>query len=158
MASVRRLSQADILALEHFWEQHWGAGVVVAHDTIYRPQQVDGFVVGEGDEWVGLVTYVVAGAAIEIVSLDSLREGQGIGSKLIAAVVEQARMQGIARIWLITTNDNLPALRFYQKRGFAIVRVDRGAVDRSRSLKPSIPALGHAGIPIHDEIELELLI
>ncbi|MGD8245715.1 MAG: hypothetical protein PVG25_02965 [Anaerolineae bacterium] len=60
------------------------------------------------------------------------------------------------RIWLITTNDNLAALRFYQRRGFSLVAVHPGAVDQARTLKPEIPAIGHSGIPIRDEIELEL--
>jgi hypothetical protein len=67
-----------------------------------------------------------------------------------------ARRQGCARLWVITTNDNVDALRFYQRRGFCLVEVHRGAVDRSRvTLKPEIPAAGACGIPLRDEIELE---
>ena len=59
-------------------------------------------------------------------------------------------------MWLITTNDNLNALRFYQGRGFRLVAVHPGAVEASRRLKPQIPELGSFGIPIRDELELEL--
>ena len=63
---------------------------------------------------------------------------------------------GCTRLWVITTNDNVNALRFYQRRGFCLVTVHRGAVDRSRAtLKPEIPAAGAYGIPLRDEIELE---
>jgi hypothetical protein len=73
-----------------------------------------------------------------------------------AHAAQLARRQGCARLWVITTNDNVDALRFYQRRGFCLVRVHRGAVDRSRAgLKPEIPAVGAYGIPLRDEIELE---
>jgi hypothetical protein len=57
-----------------------------------------------------------------------------------------------------TTNDNLNALRFYQKRGFVLVSVHRNAVIKSRQLKPEIPLTGNDGIPLRDEIELEMLL
>lgn len=88
-------------------------------------------------------------------SLDSLRESQGIGTALMEAVKKVALEAGCCRIWLITTNDNLHALRFYQKRGFVLVAVHRGAVTASRKIKPEIPLMGADGIPIRDEIELE---
>ena len=64
----------------------------------------------------------------------------------------------MARVWLITTNDNLQAMKFYELRGFRIVAVDRGAVDRARLLKPSIPLVAGSGIELHDELELELIV
>jgi hypothetical protein len=70
-------------------------------------------------------------------------------------VVAAARAAGRTRVWLITTNDNLDALRFYQRRGFTLAALHRGAVARSRRLKPTIPEVGAHGIPIRDELELE---
>ncbi len=64
-------------------------------------------------------------------------------------------MPGVRRIWLVTTNDNLRALRFYQRRGMRITAVDRGAVDRARAVKPEIPLVGADGIELHDELRLE---
>jgi GNAT superfamily N-acetyltransferase len=72
------------------------------------------------------------------------------------AVVDEARKQNCERVFLATTNDNLHALRFYQKRGFELVAVHRGAVNESRKIKPGIPLIGNDGIPIRDEIELEM--
>ncbi len=158
MAAIRRLTQADLPQLEQFWEEHWDAPFVVAHETIYYPHQLSGFVAEDDSEWVGLITYMHSGRSTEIVSINNLREGQGIGSTLIAAVVEEARLHGSTRVWLITTNDNMHALRFYQRCGFALVAVYPGAVNRARLLKPSIPLIGFDGIPLRDEIELELLV
>jgi hypothetical protein len=65
-------------------------------------------------------------------------------------------LAGCRKIWTITTNDNLDAMRFYQRRGFRIAAVRPGAVAAARRLKPTIPELGEHGIPIRDEIELAL--
>ena len=72
------------------------------------------------------------------------------------AVMEEARNRNCKRVFLITTNDNLNALGFYQKRGFEMVRINRGAVNESRKIKPSIPLVGMNNIPLRDEIELEM--
>ena len=154
--NIRRLTIEDIPRLRQFWVEHWGSDFVVAHGTMYHPENVNGFVVENDNEWIGLVTFIIAKDECEVTSLDSLREGQGVGTKLIHAVVDEARNQNCKRVFLITTNDNLHALRFYQKRGFELVAVYRGAVNESRKIKPSIPLTGNDGIPIRDEIELEM--
>ncbi len=77
---------------------------------------------------------------------------------MIDAVVEEARKQNCRRVFLITTNDNLKALGFYQKRGFELVKINRGAISESRKLKPSIPLIGMNNIPMRDEIELEIVL
>jgi GNAT superfamily N-acetyltransferase len=135
--------------------ERWGADTVAAHGRLYRPADLPGFVALEGDEPIGLLTYRVEGDACEIVTIDSLVEGRGAGTALLAAVADGARRAGCRRLWLITTNDNLPALRFYEKRGFSLAAVHRGAVAESRKLKPEIPLLGLGGVPIRDELELE---
>jgi ribosomal protein S18 acetylase RimI-like enzyme len=155
----------------------WGASAVVAHGNIYYPHTLPGFVArlseserggfregarSEGkeisDDRVGLLTYRVADGDLEIVSIDSLHPERGIGTALIGAATREARDRSCRRIWLITTNDNLNALRFYQKRGFALVAIHRNALERSRALKPDIPLVGEYGIPLRDEIELEYLL
>jgi ribosomal protein S18 acetylase RimI-like enzyme len=103
-----------------------------------------------------LVTFFIKDHECEITSLDSLREGQGIGSMLVDMALKEARARDCKRLFLITTNDNLWALAFYQKRGFELVAVYRGAVNESRKRKPSIQLVGMNGIPLRDEIELEI--
>jgi ribosomal protein S18 acetylase RimI-like enzyme len=105
---------------------------------------------------VGIATYRFADGACELVTLDSMIEGIGVGTALIEAVRGAARAAGCTRLWLITTNDNLSALRFYQKRGFQMVAVYPNALDESRKLKPEIPLMGEDAIPIRDEIELDM--
>jgi len=156
MNSLRRLTHDDLPRLRRFWIHHWGGEEMITRGNIYRPEQLDGFVVEDGKEWIGLLTFFLKEDECEITSLDSLREGQGIGRKLMDAVVEEARNQNCRRVFLITTNDNMNALRFYQKRGFELAALHRGTVIESRKLKPSIPLTGFDDIPLRDEIELEM--
>jgi GNAT superfamily N-acetyltransferase len=111
-----------------------------------------------GGQLAGMLTYVPGKdwRQCEILTLHAGKQWRGAGTALIEAAGRLARRQGCTRLWVITTNDNVDALRFYQRRGFCLVRVHRGAVDRSRaSLKPEIPPVGAYGIPLRDEIELE---
>ena len=153
---MRRLTTDDLPRLRQFWIEHWGGEFVVAHGTIYRPEQLEGFVVEDGNEWIGLITFMIVEDECEITSLDSLREIQGTGTTLINKVIEEARAKNCRRVFLITTNDNLHSLGFYQRRGFELVKINRGAVNESRKIKPSISLIGENDIPIRDEIELEM--
>lgn len=137
--------------------EHWGSVEVVAKGRPHRADELPGFVALVDSHPVGLLTYRIEANGCEIVTLNSLRERQGIGSALVKAVQEAALSAGVNRLWLITTNDNLEALRFYQKMGFVVAACHVGAVENSRRLKPSIPLIGKHGIPIRDEIELQLL-
>ncbi len=92
----------------------------------------------------------------EILTLHAAAQWHGTGTALIEAVEQLAVQHRCTRLWVITTNDNVDALRFYRRRGFCLVCVHRGAVDHSRaSLKPAIPLAGNYGIPLRDELELE---
>lgn len=154
-----------LTAAESGWAQElvearWGAEIVAVHGQVLRPATLPGYVAFEtAGARVGLVTFRFDEAGdCEIVTLDSLRPGSGVGTALVAAVRRAAEARGCRRLWLVTTNDNLDAFRFYQRRGFALVAVHRGAVDGARVLKPSIPMVGAHGIPIRDELELELIL
>jgi ribosomal protein S18 acetylase RimI-like enzyme len=124
---------------------------VVAHGVVYEPVTLPGLVAEEDGRVVGLLTYHLAGDACEIVTIDAFDEGRGVGTALVDAV----RALGFARVWLITTNDNVVARRFYEARGFRLVAVHEGAVDRSRELKPEIPEVSEDGTPIRDEVVYE---
>jgi len=158
--TIHPIQDADRYWIKQFMIDRWDAEIVVAHGVVYKPHELPGFVAThvEQEQPVGLITYQLQDNQCEIVTLDSLKSGAGIGSALIEAVKAAASQMGCIRIWLITTNDNLNALRFYQKRGFELVAVHRDAIERSRQIKPEIPLIGEYGIPIRDKIELELRI
>lgn len=155
---LRNTQQEDQEWISRWLVFQWGAEIVISHDVIFHPANLPGFIAIDQttNERIGLITYHVTNDECEIVTLDSLREGFGIGNSLIEAVKEKARSIGCKRLRVITTNDNLNALGFYQKRGFRVVRVIEGAADKSRETKPEIPEIGYHGIPIHDEFELQL--
>jgi GNAT superfamily N-acetyltransferase len=138
--------------------EQWGSNKVISHGKIYFPQKLPGFKAMQDSESVGLVTYNIVDESCEIVTLNSTHLSLGVGTALIEAVKDIARKSGWRRLWLITTNDNLNALRFYQKRGFVLVAVHRNALELSRTLKSEIPMIGDDGIPLRDEIELEMIL
>lgn len=138
--------------------EHWSAETVVVHGEIYRPVELLGFVAEADGQIIGLLTYHIQGEACEIVTLNSWRENIGVGTALIEAARQAAGQEKCWRMWLVTTNDNTHALRFYQKRGFVIAAVHVNAIERNRRLKPEIPLTGMDGIPIEDEFELEMVL
>jgi ribosomal protein S18 acetylase RimI-like enzyme len=153
---VRPIGPADLAWVRSLFAERWGGVVSVSRGVARDTTALPGFVAFLDGERAGVATYRLGGRACELVTLDSVREGAGAGTALVDAVAAAARGAGAVRLWLITTNDNLPALRFYQRYGFDLVAVHRDAVARSRRLKPSIPEVGRDGIPIRHEIELEL--
>ena len=155
---IQPLNIADREWVSEFILELWGSNKVVSRGVVYYPQDLPGFVATDDDEKVGLVTYNITGSDCEIVTIDSVRPFSGVGTALIEAVKNIAQQSGCKRLWLITTNDNMNALRFYQKRGFELVAIHRNALEISRKLKPEISLIGNDGIPLRDEIELEMIL
>jgi ribosomal protein S18 acetylase RimI-like enzyme len=156
--TVRPVSEADrdwVLEVV----RGWGADFVITRGRKVYPAEIDAFLaVDASGRRLGLVTYELSGDECEIVTLDALERFRGIGTALVEAVKEDGRVRGCRRLWLITTNDNLEAIRFYQRRGFTLAAVHANALEVSRRLKPSIPRVGQYGIPLRDEIELEMFL
>lgn len=153
---IRRLMPEDAPRLRQFWKEQWSGEFIVTHGVIHQPEDVDGFVVEDNEFWAGLITFRITNDECEVISLDGLREGEGIGTMLLRKVIEEARSRNCRRVFLITTNDNLYALGFYQRRDFELVTIHRNALEETRKLKPTIPIIGQNHIPLRDEIELEM--
>jgi ribosomal protein S18 acetylase RimI-like enzyme len=153
---IRALTERDRGWVEALLVERWGSPQVVSRGRLHEPVALPGFVAFRDGRRVGLLTYSIEGQECEIVTINSLLERCGVGTNLIDAVQRVALEAGCTRLWLITTNDNLEALRFYQRRGFLLVAVHRNAIDDSRKLKPEISTVGLHGIPLRDEIELEI--
>lgn len=153
--TIRPVEDHDRPWVARFAAEHWGSDLMAMHGVTLNISQQAGFIASLGEATAGLITYSIDGAECEITSLDSLQEKMGIGSALIRAVEEAAQQAGCKRLFLVTTNDNLSALRFYQRRGFVLSALRPNAVSEARKVKPEIPLLGNDDIPIRDEIELE---
>ena len=154
--SLRPIQSEDRAQIKKIVIDHWGSERVIVHGEIFFPAEQAGFLAIGHTELAGLITYLIRGKACEITLLEAFQSGQGIGSALIEAVKEEASAKGCTRLHLVTTNDNINALAFYQKRGFRLAELRAGALEQSRKLKPEIPLVAENGIPIRDEIELEM--
>lgn len=150
-------ARADPEALRKFVTAAWGAETVAAHGERMRPQDHPGFVALDAQRIVGHAAYRIDGRACEPVAIAADPPGRGIGGGLLQAVIAAARKAGCGSVWLTTTNDNLEALRFYQRRGFRLRELRPGAVDEARrTLKAEIPTTGQGGVPMRDELDLVL--
>lgn len=158
---VRPLCPADRSWVETYITDAWGGPTIVSGEHEHVLAGLDGFVAivddgGRGDEPGGLITVYADGDGCEVVTLNSLRPSQGAGRALMGAAGAYARERGCRRLWLLTTNDNTRALRFYQMLGMRVTAWRAGVINEQRRRKPSIPLLGNDGIPIRDEVELTL--
>jgi GNAT superfamily N-acetyltransferase len=154
--TLRAIEESDRAWLPDFLRERWGSQEMVIRGEVFYPAELPGFAAFDEDgDCCGLITMHILGNDCEIISLDSLEEHVGVGSALLKAAERSATAHGCTRLHLVTTNDNLNALRFYQKRGYYLCALRPGAIEESRKLKPQIPHIGEFGIPIRDEIELE---
>ncbi len=151
--SIRWKNEGDYEWLAALVRDQWAGEPLIVHGTEYRLSECPAFIYGNRE---GVAVFTLDTQPPELLLLYALVSGVGVGSALIAAVVSAARHRGHRELLVTTTNDNTPALRFYQRRGFVLHALRIGAVDRARSRKPSIPEIGFDGIPLHDEIDLML--
>jgi ribosomal protein S18 acetylase RimI-like enzyme len=149
--TIRDRLEDDIPWMRALLLERWNGTTMYVHGETIDVMVLPALVAGERE---GLATYRVMDGEAELVSLDAVSPGQGVGTRLLAALTSRLRQQSVRRLWVTTTNNNLAALAFYQKRGFKLQRVRPGAVDETRRLKPGIPPIGENGIPIRDELEL----
>jgi ribosomal protein S18 acetylase RimI-like enzyme len=153
---IRPIGDGDRPMLSWLVAELWGSEAVAVHGTVFQPAELAGFIAERSGRLIGLLTYHLAGDVLEIVTLNAIERRAGIGTLLIEAAVDEARRCGGREIRLTTTNDNVDALRFYQRRGFRLAELRPGAVDQTRQQKSEIPTVGSYGIPLRDELDLTL--
>ena len=153
---VRRLTPADHRAAEKLLATTLGSRHQVRMEEWVDVLAAAGFGAWADGRLVGVATWDFDGRQAELLSLAVAREhrGEGLAGQLLEAVVGAATADGCEALRLVTTNDNLDAVRLYQRHGLRLVEVRAGAVDRARQLKPGIPLIGEHGIPMHDELVL----
>jgi GNAT superfamily N-acetyltransferase len=148
---IRDLNAADRPSLTEWIVREWGLPIVSISGT-YDPSTLPGYVAEVDDELVGAITYNLSDSGCEVVTLNSLRERLGIGTALLARVKKLADQEGL-RLWLITTNANVDAIRFYQRRGMDIAALHRDFVDVVRRFKPEDTDHENGGISFRHAIE-----
>jgi len=153
---IREITKNDTNWIIKFITENWGSDKIITRGKIYHVKDLPGFVIIQNKEIIALILYSTKGHNCEIISMNSKKQNKGLGTLLLNHIKEHAKKIGCIRLWLVTTNDNLSALRFYQKRGFIIKAIYPNAIDISRKLRPEIPLVGKDGVPLRDEIELEM--
>ena len=133
----------------------WESTTIVSRGKKYEMTDLPGFIAYVGGEPAGFIVYNEKDNQLEIVGILTIIQEQGVGTALVEVVLAQAKEKKHSRVWLVTTNDNLPAMRFYQKRGFRFAALHKNAVEQSRKIKPEIPKKGMHDIPLRDELEFE---
>lgn len=152
---INRKNRTEV---NRFLQDNWYSTDIILRGRVVDMTLAEGIVVYESNIIIGLITYEISNGECEILSLDSKRENEGIGTELIWHVIEIAKSNNCNKVKLITTNDNINAIKFYQRRGFDMARIYHNALDISRQLKPSIPLKGEFDIPLMHEIEFEMTI
>ena len=155
---IRKIERQDKSWIGEFIKNKWGTKNVISRRQEYQVETLPGFVAIQDNEYAGLITFSIKNGECQIVTLDSIVENIGIGTTLLENVIDYAFQNKCKRVWLITTNDNTPALRFFQTRKFKIKAIYCNEIEYSRKLKPEIPLFGIDSIPIRDEIELEYIL
>ena len=155
---IEEITEINRELVNNFFIENWFSTEMSIRGEIIDGTKLDGFVIIDENKIIGLITYIFLNNSCEIVSLDSKKENMGIGTELLKKVEEKAQKENYNTIRLITTNDNLRALQFYQKRGYCLSKLFTKAMDKVREQKPDVPKIGENGIPLNDEIELEKII
>jgi GNAT superfamily N-acetyltransferase len=137
-------------------KEEWHCPPSISRGKIIDTTILPGFIFIENEVIKGVITYHIENDECEIVTLNSFEENRGIGTSLIQGVLDMALKNNYKRLWLITTNDDINAIRFYQKKGFDLKAAHINAMELSRRLKPSIPLIGMENIPIKHELEFEI--
>lgn len=136
--------------------EEWNCPPSISRGKVIDTTILPGFLYIEDEVIKGVITYNIVNEECEVVTLNSFDENKGIGTALINAVRDNAIKNNCKRLWLITTNDDINAIRFYQKKGFELKAAHINAMEISRKLKPSIPLIGMDNIPIKHELEFEI--
>lgn len=153
----------DLAPVDHDWARALIAGFqgsdrVARLGELIDPLALEGMVAEVEGAPAGLACVIeTPDRGLEVLLLLAEPAGIGAGTALLETARQVAAASGHHRLWLVTTNDNLPAIHFYLRRGMHVAAVHDGAVDADRALKPEIPAVNPVnGLPIRDLIEMEL--
>lgn len=152
---IRKITPADSAYIEAACTRAFASPYVVAAGQKLHVPELPGLIAWEDGAPMAHATWVIEGDDMEIITLVADAPGKGHAAALMQAARAEAKAMGLSRLHLETTNDNTPALRFYQRLGMTISAIHIGAVAEARKLKPEIPLTGRDGIPLEHEIELE---
>jgi GNAT superfamily N-acetyltransferase len=150
---VHEATDADRALVRDLFERDFGRRDIIAFGEVMNIEEMPALVAVMHEEVSGALAYRLHGNGLHIVALatDALWQRSGVGGHLVAEAELLARRLSLGRVVVTTTNDNLPALYFYQRRGYRISAVVPGSVLAHTGQE----RIGFAGIPVRDEVQLE---
>ncbi len=153
---LRKSTPADSALVQSLITENWGGEPLYIRGEPFFPSRLPGILACSGNKVDGYLFYEIKNQQLEVVIVTVFDKYKGLGTKLLEAARKIAEEQNCTRLFLMTTNDNVDALRFYQTRGFSIYKIVVGALALTRKLMPHLSYLGRYGIPRRDEIYLEM--
>jgi ribosomal protein S18 acetylase RimI-like enzyme len=153
---TRVVSQKEKEIIRTLVRRFWGEPEQLTFDRKFVVAELPAHLAKSGSIIIGFASFAEANDAIIIVALGVLPQYQnaGVGKSLIDRVEAEARALQKKKLLVSTSNDDLPALAFYQSLGFQIYEV-----------KPNVIAQKHGkilkgigGLPVRDELRLEKLL
>jgi GNAT superfamily N-acetyltransferase len=150
---VREGTDADRPMVRDLLKRDFGRTQIVAFGDVMDVDQMPMLVAVAAADPSGALVYRQLGDALHIVALatDPMWQRSGVGGNLVAEAELLARRLSLSKLVVATTNDNLPALYFYQRRGYRLT--DLVVNNIAAHTKKEVP--GFAGIPVRDEVRLE---
>ena len=155
---ITEIREDDRQVINNILIEQWESTNITIRGKIVDGTKLNGFIAKINDKLVGLITYLIEEGECEICTLNSFIENKGIGSSLIEKVKFVAKENNCSRLKLVTTNDNIRGIEFYQRRGFNFANLYKDSISKARLLKPEIPMYADNGLPIKDEIEFEIIL
>jgi ribosomal protein S18 acetylase RimI-like enzyme len=137
-------------------QRFWGEEEQLTFDRKFIVAELPTYLAKAGNIIIGFASYAEVNDAIIIVALGVLPQYQNaaVGKSLIERVEAEAKGLQKKKLLVSTSNDELPALAFYQSLGFQIYEV-----------KPNVIAQKHGkilkgigGLPVRDELRLQKLL
>ncbi len=151
---VREAADAERAAALELFRRDFGRSGIVAFGQLMDLDASPALVAEMNGEVAGALAYRLVDTGLHIVALatDPMWQRSGVGGYLVAEAELLARRLKIPRVIVSMTNDNLPSLYFYQRRGYYVSEwIPNGAAKLSKSASLA----GFGGIPIRDEVRLE---
>ncbi len=154
--TIRSITAEDRETVRSILMEAWSSTEFASSGDLVDALEVPGYLAFEGGNVMGLLTWYQKDRVCELLTLNALQKGRGIGTGLIDHFLREIAELDLERVFLMTTNDNIDAIAFYQRRGWVLTDLNAGAVTEARrTRKPSIPRTGHYGLPIRDELVIE---
>jgi GNAT superfamily N-acetyltransferase len=150
---VHEATDGEREIVRDLFRRDFGRTQIIAFGEVVNLDAIPALVATMYGDVSGALAYRLLGDGLHIVALatDALWQRSGVGGHLVAEAELLARRLSLSRTVVTTTNDNLPALYFYQRHGYRLTGFVAGSV-----LAHTTGVLsGFAGIPVRDELHLE---